>query len=496
MELLQEALDALHFKQHRFTDKAGFFAFIKGLIKGADPEFPDAIVDKFMHARNTPTLSRAQHLELLRYCVVRGRQPCASLMQRVREVLTSSELFELLQLCFKDRPAWSANSDSDDSCDDDIEDNDTCPWLAEPLLDLPAAQGLTAEQILDVLQLVTQCRGWGTNIPKLLSLPAASGISSEAAQRLLLAAVDAGAWSAVDDLCRRLPACATALAELDAAVLQQQLQAALKSPPEDKGWLGAQSDGNKILALLQHPKLQQYTADILPDVLLAACQLSNTAGFRVKLSDPDLTQLLKLPAASGLSVHVVQRLMQANIQRQHARSCSRDSSVHQHQRLQLLVKLPAAAQLSTQFVLELLQSAVPKGRPSAGAAMAEACTQPGQAGSSARPMRLQQQQHRRRQRRRRPQEAPPADGSQLAQVALQCLQQPCGTAALFPLLRLPWAQQLPAPAVRTLLQAAAERQDKVTFDRLLALPQAPRGGADVQRLAEVMRFSVGGPHVF
>lgn len=167
------------------------------------------------------------------------------------------------------------------------------------------------------------------------------------------------------------------------------------------------------------------------------------------------------------------------------------------------MQLPAAAQISTQGVRELPQSALRQGKKSVGsAAMVEACS-PQQAGSSAQPPRPQQQQRsQRRQRGRRQQQEeaaavaePHADSSQLAQLALQCLQRPCGAAALFPLLQLRWAQHLPAPAVRTLLQAAGERQDRAVFDRLLALPQAPSGDADVQRFAEVVRFIAGEPHL-
>lgn len=510
MEVLKEGLDALHFKEQRFTNKASFLAFIKGLIKHADPECNEFIVDKVMRARNTPPLSHAQHLELLRYCVVRGRSPCPTLLARVAQVLTSTELFELLQLCFnwKDRPAWSVDSDSDDDSSwadlDDLDEDTTCPLVAKCLLELPAAQGLTSEQILDMLQLMTQCSDSGVswrdaNVTKLLSLPAARGISGQAAQRLLLVAFEAGAMSAVDSLCRRLPACAAAWAELDPAVLQQVIKAALKSPGDNCLHL---SDGTAILALLKHPKLQQYAENILPDVLLAAFQLSNAAGFRVRLLTPCLVELLQLPAASCLSVHVVQRLMQAAIQTRHPKDLLQlDCTLHQQQLLQVLVELPAAAQISTQGVQELLQSALRRGRKSVGGATVEACS-PQQAGSSAqppRPRRHQQQQRRQRWQRQQDEVAavaePHADSRQLAHLALQCLQRPCGAAALFPLLRLPWAQHLPAPAVGTLLQAAGERQDRAVFDRLLALPQAPRGDADVQRFAEVVRFIVGDPHL-
>jgi hypothetical protein len=56
------------------------------------------------------------------------------------------------------------------------------------------------------------------------------------------------------------------------------------------------------------------------------------------------------------------------------------------------------------------------------------------------------------------------------------------------LLRLPWAQRLPAAVIKCLLQAAVERQAKSTFDRLMQLTQAPRGDAEVQGYANMVRF--------
>lgn len=190
--------------------------------------------------------------------------------------------------------------------------------------------------------------------------------------------------------------------------------------------------------------------------------------------------------------------MQATIQSRHPKDLLSYGTLHQQQLFQVLVELPAAAQISTQGVQELLQSALRQGRKSVGAAMVEACS-PQQAGSSAQPPRPRPQQQQQRRQRQQDEMAavaePHADSNQLAQLVLQCLQRPCGAAALFPLLQLPWVQHLPAPAVRTLLQAAGEWQDRVVCDRLLMLPQAPRGDADVQRFADVVRFIVGKPCV-
>jgi hypothetical protein len=77
-------------------------------------------------------------------------------------------------------------------------------------------------------------------------------------------------------------------------------------------------------------------------------------------------------------------------------------------------------------------------------------------------------------------------------VAVQaCLKELSGAAVLFPLLQLPWAQRLPAAVVKCLLLAAAERQAKSTFDRLMQLTQAPRDDAEVQEYADIIRFCSG-----
>jgi hypothetical protein len=173
----------------------------------------------------------------------------------------------------------------------------------------------------------------------------------------------------------------------------------------------------------------------------------------------------RLPAAACLSVPVVHELMQLSLQRMEGAL------------LQELVRLPAAQQLSDADIALLLRLAA--GQAAGGTAGPAAAGGAGTSGAGtsgrAEPAEEQQQQlapprqHTRPQRAKqgqgqqpeaRPcqqQECEPAGSGVLPGLVLQCLQQPKGAAGLFPLLLLPWVQQLPAACVKALLQAAAER---------------------------------------
>jgi hypothetical protein len=513
------AIKALGFSKKRFQkkDATSFVTFLEVLVRTWYDEYLDAVVHAILKANRGPTLDHQHYMQLLRSCVEAGRLPYRFLSFPASKSVSAGEVLELLQLCCERQPpqptASVGSSSSSDDCGPSLQ-------IVPELTRLPRAQELAADSIVQLMQCVLQQKGDSCSIDdalcSLAALPLAQQISAVDARALVLTAFERERMTELGSLCKCLPACALAWEGFNQGeVLQQRLQKAL-----------AGGRGEEVCALLQHAKMQQHAADVLPRVLLAAfrsceCnqQLHGTftvpfwpltakeqtgqhAGEDIKLSlsQAQLLQLLRLPAAACLTVRIVHELMQLSLQ-------GMEGAL-----MQELVRLPAARQLSDADIALLLRLAA--GQAAAGtagpaAAAAAGSGQPqnscdGAVGSSKPateqpPRRACSQRAKRGQvQRPRPQEAQPKPQQQECETAgsgvlpglvLQCLQQPKGAAGLFPLLLLPWAQQLSAACVKALLQAAAERHARALFERLLRLPQAPRDDAEVHVYAEVVRFS-------
>lgn len=483
-ELVKEAMNLLGYSHITVTDPAVYRQFLQALVKGTFEEYLDETMDAITAATNMPVLGLDEYLKLLHYCVVHRMLPGAITAMPAAQEVAVADVWELLQLSFVNRPRLTP---SPGRGDDDLEyDNSkACPWLVRDLAALPAMQQLTADQIAWVLQQALQHDGSG--IHEMLALPAARRMDAAAAHQLVLTAFFKGGHTSKEylkELCEKVPACAAAWEDLDPQLLQQHLESALGQ--------GKLKDSAALASLLQHPKLQQHVAELLPTVLLAGFHCYQKPGtffecyggaakvdegyhgMQLCMSLQEVETLLAHPAAARLSASVVQTLMRCSIKRM-------DGVL-----LQELVGLPAAARVGNAEVVALLQLAVQKGRSYClrGAHMSDTV-----AGIAAELAGVAvQQQHGQSQPLRQETDAAAADMVGLVHTLLD---QAKGAMYLFPLLQLPWARQLPAAVVRTLLQSAAERQARPTFDHLMQLPQAPRGDAEVQGWSDALQVSCG-----
>ena len=480
-------------------DAASYVTLLQAIVKGIYEEHLDKAVEVVLKSNRGPTLNRQQCMQLLRCCVAEGLIPTRYLKLPACQSLSPEEIKELLQLCFEE-PPYGDDGDAS-ACSSDYFEG-PFPYLVPELITLPRARELSADSILQLMQRALQGKvksGADDALRSLAALPQAQQINSADARELVQTAANRDDWKQLDSLCKRLPECAAAWEEEfdEGEFVQQRLQKAL-----------AGDRGEEVCSLLQYAKMQQHAVDVLPRVLLAAfrrcgCERQQTSkDTQLGLSHPQLLQLLRLPAAACLSVPVVHELMQLSLQRMEGAL------------LQELVRLPAAQQLSDADIALLLRLAA--GQAAAGTAGPAAAGGAGTSGAGtsgagtsgrADPAEEQQQQlapprqHTRPQRAKRgqgqqqearpcqQQECEPAGSGVLPGLVLQCLQQPKGAAGLFPLLLLPWAQQLPAACVKALLLAAAERHAGALFEHLLQLPQAPRADPEVQAYADIMRFS-------
>jgi hypothetical protein len=513
---LQKALNTLRFTHKKFhkKDVPNFVAFLKVLVRIWSDEYLEDVVHTVLKANKGPTLDHQHYMQLLRFCVEAGRLPSQFVSFPASKSVATGEIFQLLQLCFARQPPRQTASGCSSCCSDE---GGSCLYLIRVLTRLPHAKKLTADSIMQLMQRTLQEGDDSCSrddvLSSLAALPLARQISTADACALVLTAFEKERMTELDSLCKCMPACVAAWEGFNQGeVLQQRLQKAL-----------AGDRGEEVCTMLQHAQMQQYAADVLPRVLLAAfrscgCnqqhhgmftvpfwpltakeQTGQHAGEDIKLhlSQAQLLQLLRLPAAACLSAPVLCELMQLSLQRMEGAL------------MQELVRLPAAQQLSDADIALLLRLAA--GQTAAGSAgLTAAAVGSGQGGdgsaggsdkpAAAQPPRLSRSQHTKRGQVQQPQPQEPqpkpqqqecetAGSGVLPGLVLQCLQQPKGAAGLFPLLLLPWAQQLPAACVKALLQAAAERHARVLFERLLQLPQAPRDDAEVQVYAEVVRFS-------
>lgn len=468
--ILSVAVDLLEFAGKAVHTAERYVSFLTALLTTSYYEHPDDVIQALLGLSNHPELRRQDILQLLHFCVTRGHAVQSFAALPAAAEVNVAEAWDLMQLCFQDQPAPRNDSDS----------SSTPSHMLEVLLSLPAARGLSPDQVLQLLQQILQLQaGPGISsclLSSVLKLPAAQHISPAGAEALLLATLGkapSAAWL-LDELCSHLPACAAAFEALDSQQLQQQLQAALA---ENKAC------GRSVCMLLQHPQLQEHLGAVLTLVLLAAfhtqpqqpagaspwCQSlspgSGYQGIQLAMTDKELRQLLHLPAAAQLSTPVIGELMALSVERMGGKL------------LQDLVSLPAAAQLGDEVVRGLLQHAAGHASTATAGSELAARTAASAAGTSAAATAgsgAQQQQEK---------------SASWSKVVQECLGSASGPAILFPLLQLPWVQLLPASTIRVLLQEAIERQARPAFDRLMQLPQAPRGAADVQLFSEALQAS-------
>lgn len=473
-DILSRALALLKLAVKEFVTAERYVAFLTAMLTASYYEETDAVITPLLGLHNHQDLRRQDILQLLQFCVTNGHDVQSLAALPAAAEVNVAEAWDFMQLCFQDLPATRYDEDTGSTQSDEPKPR---IYMLEVLLALPAARSLTPDQVLQLLQQILQA---GSSISSLvlsslLKLPAAQHIGPAGAEAVVLAALGkapSAAWM-LDALCCHLPACAAAFEALDPQQLQQQLQAALA---------GNKNCGVSVCKLLQHPKLQQHLGGVLPMVLLAAfhsrpqqpvgvspwCQSrpgSGYQGIQLTMTDKELQQLLHLPAAAGLSAPVIGELMALTAERMGGKL------------LQDLVRLPAAAQLEDGVVWGLLQQAAGHASTAmadpelaAGAAASAAGTATAATAGTA----AQQQQEK---------------AASWSKVVQECLGSDSGPAVLFPLLQLPWAQLLPASTIRVLLQEAVERQARPTFDRLMQLPQAPRGAVDVQLLADALQAS-------
>jgi len=461
-----QAVDLLGFEHKKVDTAERYASFLQAMLTASWYECPDSVVEPLLELHNHPDLRPQDALQLLRFCVSRGTFVRALAELPAAAGLGVAEVWDLAQLCFEKTP-MTRYDDFCSSDDDEIEPAAALHML-ELVAALPAARRLTSNQVLQLLQQALQASSdiQSPTLSSVLILPAAQHISPAGAEGLVQAALSMAASESwvLEELCSHIPACAAAFEAVSSPQLQQQLQAVLAEH---------ESCGVSVATLLQHPKLQHHIEEVLPTVLLAAfhtrsrrparaslwCRAPDGEGYqgiKLRLSDPELQQLLQLPAARGLPSRVIAELMGLSVERMGG------------ELLQELVRLPAAAEVGDEVVRGLLQQA--SGHAST------AIIDPGltdvSAAASAGTAAQQQRQ-----------------ATSWSELVLECLAARSGPAVLFPLLQLPWAQLLPASTVRVLLQETMERQARPAFDRLMQLPQAPLGAADMQLYADALQAS-------
>jgi hypothetical protein len=467
---------------------------------------------RFLAFNHAPRLDVHDCLELLHYTIRQTGGTSVFLGLPAIVNMTPEQLFALMQLCMQDWQDPSPDRFQDDdyhdgrcsSCGHKPEPGPTsCQRTASQLALLPAAAGLSVQQLASIITLcIGRVEGPNTKVMlALLALPVARDIGTSTAEGLLAEAFKHGAEDAFIVLCEQFGASAVAwIRNLDPQLLSQHMYALMCRATS------SYSKQRALRAFLGHPSLQWQAQHILPQLLVSAFAQACSAEYITKPYIGDVLKvLLQLPAAQSLSACVLRELMKLSIQ-------GLDGAL-----LPMLVRLPAAAALQHDDVAVLLQAAL--GRTCAGHSSSLApvsgrfvTSEASTAGTSSAPAWLQLQQQAgprqwgvqqqqtglaedptQQQQGQYEQVVRKSQGSHdtVTELLQECLQRRAATASMFQLLMLPWVQQLSAVVLKDLLVAAAQWQCKALFHWLLQQPQAPKGDADVQEYAGVLRFTAG-----
>lgn len=351
-------------------------------------------------------------------------------------------------------------------------------YMQEDLLRLPSALMVTPAVMEQVLVHALACGSLANdansmrNFGAILRHPSACKLSTQGAQTVLLAALRKQGLGIASMLCQRLRRCAVAWRQLQAAELRDFfLQGAQPGTPESGAQRCPQLNTSVILAILQHPSMQddsQACADVLTILLpKLTCQPHKLQ----EAEQQQLEYLLQVPAAALLGKAVLHELLQFVVPKQ---GCTL---------LPQLVKLPAAAQVSTGAWLELLQQLTPgdgrqvapfaglpaqqprsspRGKAAGAAVLAGAAGAATAAAAASEPSASHQAQ----------QVDPAASSAALGDLLVSLVTRGVCATELLSLVLLPWAKGLSSKHISALLPAAVELQHKAAFDRLLQLPAA------------------------